>query len=338
MEIFKNFSLKRYNSFAIDAKAKYFVNINSTDDLLQLIGTKEFTSEKRFVLGGGSNVLFRTDFDGIVINIELKGINLVEINADYATVKVKSGESWNEFAETCSKNKYYGIENLVSIPGKVGAAPVQNIGAYGVEQKDYFARLTGFNIESGEFIELENYDCKFAYRDSIFKHELRDKVIITDVSYKLSRQWELNDSYKELKTELGKFSFVEQDCNYVLNTVKRLREQKLPDPKKLGNAGSFFKNPIIDIEHFENIAQASEAIPHYQVGGCMLKIPAAWLIEKCGWKGYREGDSGVYSQHALILVNYGNATGEDIYSLSEKIIGSVQEKFGIKLEREVIVL
>lgn len=338
MEIFKNYSLKRYNSFGIDAKAKYFININTAEQLPKLIQMNEFIDEKRFFLGGGSNVLFSKDFDGLVINLEIKGVNLVEINSEYAIIKASAGENWSDFAETCARNKYFGIENLVSIPGKVGAAPVQNIGAYGSEQKDCFERLKGFNIETGEFIELSNEDCKFSYRDSIFKKELKDKVIVTEVSYKLLRHWEANLTYKELKTELDKFSFIEQDSNYVVNTIIRLRKQKLPDIKELGNAGSFFKNPIISLEHFAKLFVEDETMPHYRVGADRMKIPAAWLIEKAGWKGYREGDAGVYENHALILVNYGKASGEDIFNLSEKIIGSVDEKFGIKLEREVIVL
>lgn len=338
MEILKNIPLKKYNSFGIEAKTKFFANIKSIQDLKDLIQTNEFQSEPRFILGGGSNVLFRNDYEGLIVNIDLQGLNLVEVNPEFAILNVGAGENWHNFVETSTKNKYYGIENLALIPGKVGAAPVQNIGAYGIEQKDFFHSLKGFNLETGVEIELGYDDCNFAYRNSIFKDELKDKIIITSVNYMLNRSWEANVSYRELKTELEKFAFIYQDADYVLNTIIRIRRQKLPEPSELGNAGSFFKNPIVDAETFGKIFANYPEVPAFPVENHKIKIPAAWLIEKCGWKGFRDGDAGVFEKHALVLVNYGKATGAEIYGLSERIIESVYEKFNVRLEREVIVI
>jgi len=337
IKIQKNRSLQKLNTFGLNVAARYFVAISTINDLNCLLDSDEFNSQKKFILGGGSNLLFRKDFDGLVISIEIDGMNLIESKADYIILSVGAGVNWHKFVETCVMNKQYGIENLAYIPGKVGAAPVQNIGAYGVEQSDFFYSLEGILLTTGEMIEISKDDCDFGYRNSIFKSKFKDNFIVTNVKYKLNRQWKKHLKYLELANELKKFSFVQQDVDYVMNTVIRIRKQKLPDPAILGNAGSFFKNPIIDAHKLDELKSRFENVPAYDYDD-NFKISAAWLIQKCRWKGKRIGDAGVSEQHSLVLVNYGNATGEDIFLLSEKIISDVSDMFGIKLEREVIIV
>lgn len=337
MEILENISLRNYNTFGIDCKAKYFTKIQNVDDLKDLIESNIFQTNRRFVVGGGSNLLFKQDFDGLILLVDIKGLHYEQSNEQKLIVKVASGENWSDFVELTVKNRMYGLENLVYIPGKVGAAAVQNIGAYGSEQRDHFSKLEGINLESGKFETLYKNDCRFGYRSSIFKNELSNKFIITYVYYELNRHWEPNLSYKELKQELDKFPFVAKDAEYVMNTVKRIRKRKLPEPSIIGNAGSFFKNPVVTQEHLDKILEYYPDLPFFK-NDDKFKVPAAYLIEKCGWKGVRKGNCGVYEKHSLILVNYGNATGSEIYELSEEIRSSVLDKFGILLEREVIVV
>jgi len=337
INILENISLKHYNTFGIDIKARYFVKVRCIDDLTALLQTKYFQENRRIIIGGGSNLLFRHDFQGIIILVEIKGVHYQGSTQSSTILKVGAGENWNEFVELCVKNRLYGIENLVYIPGKVGAAPVQNIGAYGVEQKDFLHKVEYFDISTGKIVILHQAECKFDYRSSIFKNELEDKAIITNVYYELSREWKPNINYKDIKQELDKFTFVEPDAEYVMNTVKRVRKNKLPAPSDIGNAGSFFKNPVVDEQYFYTLKEKYPDIPYFQLDN-QYKIPAAYLIEKCGWKGYRSGNCGVYDHHSLILVNYGNASGEEIFQLSENIRQSVQDEFGILLEREVIVV
>ena len=335
MEILRNFSLKKYNTFGIAAKAKAFAAIQSESDVQNFIANRG--DERFYILGGGSNILFRGDFDGTVLHNQIKGIHLVEINSDYALVAAGAGETWDDFVNICTKNKHYGLENLALIPGQVGSAPVQNIGAYGVEQCDFFHSLEGYRISTGEKLHLTKAECQFGYRDSIFKNSLRGDFFITRVTYKLDKVWTPNRSYKELDTELKKFEFefINQDADYVLQTVSRIRRQKLPDTSEFGNAGSFFQNPLVSAEIYEKLKADNPNCPAYAIDNGTYKIPAAWLIEGAGWKGKRIGDAGVYEKHALIIVNYGNASGEDIFSLSEQVIRSVHDKYGIELEREV---
>jgi len=337
INILENISLKRYNTFGIDAKARYFVKVHSIDDIFDLLQTKQFQENRRIILGGGSNLLFRSDFQGLVILVEIKGVHFEGSTKSNTILKVASGENWTDFVELCVKNRLYGLENLVSIPGKVGAAPVQNIGAYGVEQKDYLHKVEYIDSTTGNIEVVDKDECKFEYRSSVFKGNLEGKAIITNVYYELSREWKPNINYKDIKQELDKFSFVKPDAEYVLNTVKRIRKRKLPDPLDIGNAGSFFKNPVVDESQFLTLKEKYPDIPYF-LSNDKYKIPAAYLIEKCGWKGRSVGNCGVYDKHSLILVNYGNASGEEIYQLSENIRQSVQEQFGILLEREVIVV
>ncbi len=337
MNILRNFSLKKYNTFGIDAKAARFVSVASIDDLRQLIGSSIYKSGKSLVLGCGSNILFRGDFNGLIISMDIKGMKMVEITDRHVILEVGAGEIWHDFVEACVKNKYYGLENLALIPGKVGAAPVQNIGAYGAEQDEFVYSVIGIDTASNEERELSKEECKFGYRESIFKNTLSGDFIITSVKYKLNKQETLNLSYKELEQEISKFVVVEPSAEALFNAVCRLRKRILCDPLNLGNAGSFFKNPEINEDTFESLKESFSDIPGYESGD-RIKIPAAWLIEQTGWKGKRYGNAGVSARHALVLVNFGNATGQEIYDLSEQIIASVDDLFGIQLDREVNVV
>lgn len=338
MKIQNNISLKDFNSFKIDVKADLFVDITNLDDIVQLLESGLLIEKKYFILGGGSNVLFASDYNGLIINMCIRGMHIVESNDDFIVLEIGAGEVWNHFVKTCVKSQYYGIENLALIPGKVGSAPVQNIGAYGMEQQDCFVSLKAVNLKTNEFFELSKDECKFGYRNSIFKNDLKDNVLITSVKYKLSRQKKFNFSYKELEQEVNKFPVKEIDLQYVYDTVCRLRTSKLPNPNLIGSAGSFFKNPVVSSENMENLKSKFPDIKFYKSDNGNWKISAGWLIEKCGWKGRRFGDAGVYDYHALVLVNYGNAKGSDIKELALKIQDSVFETFGIKIEPEVIIV
>jgi UDP-N-acetylmuramate dehydrogenase len=338
MNILENISLKQYNTFGIDVKAKEFAAIRSEEELFSLAESGSLTVQNPFFLGGGSNVLFVEDFNGIIVHSAIRGMKIIDSDDDTVILEVGAGEKWHDFVTIALKNSYFGLENLALIPGTVGAAPVQNIGAYGVEQKDFFLSLRGLNLETLEFEELGFDDCKFDYRDSVFKHGLKNKFVITSVKYKLKKNEKPNLSYSELRRETEKFSIDKPDAQFVYDTVCRLRMSKLPVPEYLGNAGSFFKNPAVELKKFEELKNAYPGINGYKQKDGKIKLSAAWLIEQCGWKGKRIGDAGVFDKHALIIVNYGNASGSDIYELSEQIIKSVFDKFGIYPEREVLVI
>ncbi len=338
MKIEKNYPLKSLNTFGVDAKAKYFASIKKDGDLKKIVQTDEFENNRIFILGGGSNVLFTKDFDGLILSSDIKGMRIVESTDESITLEVGAGELWHKFVQTCVKSKYYGAENLALIPGKVGAAPVQNIGAYGVEQKDLFVSLKGFNLAKKKFETLDKNECAFGYRDSIFKKELKNKFIVASVNYELSRKEKLNLEYKGLADEIKKFPWVKPNAQYVFDAVCRLRRKKLPNLEKIGNAGSFFKNPIVSEEKLKALTETHPEINSRKIYGKQYKISAGWLIEKAGWKGKRSGDVGVYDKHALILVNHGDASGKDIVDFSEQIQNSIYEIFGIKLEPEVIIL
>jgi len=338
MNILENISLKQYNTFGIDVKAKEFAAIRSEEELFSLAESGSLTVQNPFFLGGGSNVLFVEDFNGIIVHSAIRGMKIIDSDDDTVILEVGAGEKWHDFVTIALKNSYFGLENLALIPGTVGAAPVQNIGAYGVEQKDFFLSLRGLNLETLEFEELGFDDCEFDYRDSVFKHGLKNKFVITSVKYKLKKNEKPNLSYSELRRETEKFSIDKPDAQFVYDTVCRLRMSKLPVPEYLGNAGSFFKNPAVELKKFEELKNAYPGINGYKQKDGKIKLSAAWLIEQCGWKGKRIGDAGVFDKHALIIVNYGNASGSDIYELSEQIIKSVFDKFGIYPEREVLVI
>jgi len=338
LNILKNISLKQYNTFGIDVRADKYLLLRNEDELLSMAQSGVFAHEHLLFLGGGSNILFLDDYKGLLIHSALRGMKIIKYNDEYVIIEVGAGENWHNFVTICLNNKYYGLENLALIPGTVGAAPVQNIGAYGIEQKDYFHSLRGFNLNTAQFEEMNIDDCKFAYRNSIFKSELKNKFVVTSVQYKLSKIDKPNLSYTALKQEADKFAIEKPDAQFVYDTVSRLRMSKLPSPDLLGNAGSFFKNPQIDKTTFDKLKKNVPGLTGYEQEDGSFKISAAWLIERCGWKGKRIGDAAVYDKHALIIVNYGNATGMDIYELSENIKRSVYNEFGINLEREVLIV
>lgn len=337
MKILENISLKKYNSFGIDASARYFVEINDEKDLLNLIDSEIFINNKHFVLSGGSNVLFLRDYNGLIIKMNIKSIQILKETEDYALVSASAGENWHDFVEYCVKNGYYGLENLAYIPGLVGSAPVQNIGAYSVEQSDYFHHLRGFNLLTNNFITLDNSDSNFSYRDSIYKRILKNKFIITNVVYKLNKKFTPKLNYKELNE---KFSDKIPTAKEVFDSIIEIRKSKLPEPEKIGNAGSFFKNPTVPKEQFLELKNNFPDINGFE-SPKGVKLSAAYLIEKCGLKGKKysmNSDVRVYEKHSLILVNYNNASGEDIFNLSTEVINAVYDKFGIELEREVNVV
>jgi UDP-N-acetylmuramate dehydrogenase len=290
------------------------------------------------IIGGGSNLLFTKDFPGLVLRNEMKGIQLIAEDEDSYLVKAAAGENWHSFVSFCLSHHYYGIENLSLIPGTVGAAPIQNIGAYGVELKDVFHSLVALDLETGKEMTFSNDDCAFGYRDSIFKGRYKGQLVIISVSFRLKKIPNLAIDYGAIREELVNKQVVNITPESISQAIIQIRQSKLPDPLVLGNAGSFFKNPVITKEAFQSLLSKYPSLPGYQTGEDTYKIPAGWLIEVCGWKGYRKDDAGCYQKQALVLVNYGKASGKEIFDLSESIIQSVAQKFSIVLEREVNIL
>jgi UDP-N-acetylmuramate dehydrogenase len=332
----EHFSLKEYNTFRIEAKARYFARFTSTDDLAGLLAT---TPASPLVLGGGSNILLTGDIDGWVLINEIRGIDLVDEDDRYFYVKVGAGENWHGFVEYCLGRDWAGVENLSLIPGSVGAAPMQNIGAYGVELKEVFHELEAWDLHDGKVRMFTLNDCRFGYRDSVFKREYKDRFIILSVTLRLDREPVFHPEYGAIREELKKMNVGELSIRAISEAVIRIRRARLPDPAVIGNAGSFFKNPIIPNEQFTSLkGRFPDIVDYPDPAGSMTKVAAGWLIEQCGWKGYRRGDAGVHDRQALVLVNYGGATGREIYDLSEDILNSVSKKFGITLEREVNIV
>ena len=333
MEIQQNISLKPYNTFGIQANAKRFVLVNSNKDLKEII-----TSEKDiFLLGGGSNILFINDVEKLVIHLNTKGIIVNDFDADTILITAEAGENWHELVLWCVSQNYGGLENLALIPGNVGTSPIQNIGAYGVEIKDVFKQLEAIDIDTGKTKIFMNADCNFGYRNSVFKNELKGKYIITNVTFKLTKKnHKINISYGAIKDLL--LNKENPTIKEIADAVIAIRQSKLPDPKKIGNSGSFFKNPVITSNLFKELTKKHLEIPHYVISENEIKIPAGWLIEQCGFKGKRFGDAGVHEKQALVLVNYNNASGKDIYGLAQKIQQKVMEIFKIALEIEVNVI
>jgi UDP-N-acetylmuramate dehydrogenase len=331
MNIAENISLRSYNTFGIDATARYFATFANQDQLAELL---DFTPAPPLILGGGSNVLFTRDIDGLVLKNEIAGIELVHEDEEHVYVKVGAGEVWHSFVQYCLGRGWAGVENLSLIPGSVGAAPMQNIGAYGVEIRDVFHELEAYSIEEHKVYTFTCNDCEFGYRESIFKGKYKDQMIILNVTFRLNKAPVFHTSYGDIRQQLEKMGVNELSIRAVSEAVIHIRQSKLPDPKQIGNAGSFFKNPTVSKEKFEELQVRYPAIVAYPrpVG---IKLAAGWLIEQCGWKGFRRGDAGCHAKQALVLVNYGNATGREIYDLSEEILHSVEEKFGVRLEREV---
>lgn len=338
MTIQENYPMRNLNTFGINVHAKLFTGFSSIDEARSLLSDKKLSKEKRLVLGGGSNILFTGDFNGIVMKNELKGIDLINEDADHFFVKAGAGESWHVFVMHCIDNNYAGLENLSLIPGNVGAGPMQNIGAYGVELKDTFYELEALNLKTLAMEKFTNEECKFGYRESIFKREAKDRYIITSVTFRLNKKPVLNTSYGAIEKELEEMGVKEPSIKTVSQAVINIRRSKLPDPAQIGNAGSFFKNPVVSAEKYESLKKDFPSIVGYPNSSSEIKLAAGWLIEQCGWKGKTFGDAGVHKLQALVLVNYGNAKGEEIFGLSQRVMDSVKEKFGVELEREVNIV
>lgn len=337
MTILENISLKPFNTFGIEVFAKQFVNITSAEELLTVLHSKQFPN--KFILGGGSNMLLTKDVDALVLHINNKGRKVIKEEEDYVYVKIEAGENWHEFVLWCIDNNFGGIENLSLIPGNVGTAPIQNIGAYGVELKDVFYECEAVNINNQTITSFSKKDCNFGYRNSIFKQEEKGNYIITNVTFKLTKSNHmLNTSYGAILSELKNNNITNPTIKDVSNAVINIRQSKLPDPKEIGNSGSFFKNPVISKSHFKQLQDNFTEIPSYKVSESEIKVPAGWLIEKAGFKGKRFGDYGVHKNQALVLVNYGTAKGEDILKLSKLIQGTIKRVFNINLEAEVNII
>ena len=338
MKIEEDISLKQFNTFNIDARARYFAEPSTVEEFQEILSEKKFKNIQKFVLGGGSNILFTNDFDGLLLKNNIKGIELLKEDADFYYVKAGAGEVWHDVVMYCVNKNYGGLENLSLIPGSVGAGPIQNIGAYGVELKDRLFELEALNIKEGKIHTFSNAACKFGYRDSVFKRELKGQYIITSVTYKLLKKPELNTRYGAIEKELEAMHVKNITIKDISQAVCNIRNSKLPNPAQIGNAGSFFKNPEVPRNTFNNLKMQFPDVVGYDVDEGRVKLAAGWLIEQCGWKGTTIGDAGVHKLQALVLVNYGNAKGNEILELSQKIIDSVKNKFGVSLEREVNIL
>jgi len=337
-DIKENFSLHQFNTFHLESIARYFTEINSVEQAIDLVSSGKLNQNPLLLLGGGSNLLFTGNFKGIVVHIINKGIEVLSRAEDSVLVKASSGENWHEFVTYCVNQGFGGIENLSLIPGSVGSCPIQNIGAYGVEVKDCIRSVEVIDIQTGELKTFSRDDCQFGYRDSIFKNELKGKVIIWSVTFELKLNPDVNLEYGAIKQELSAMQIENPGIADVSSAVSNIRRSKLPDPVLLGNAGSFFKNPTVDQKSAEKLLEAFPKMVSYPFEGDKVKLAAGWMIEQCGWKGLREGDAGVHESQALVLVNYGNATGRNILTLAHRVQNSVYERFGVKLEMEVNVI
>lgn len=338
MIILENISLKPYNTFGVEARASLFAEMHTLQDIQTFLNTERYKGRPKLIMGGGSNILFTKDFEHVVMKISTKGIAKINEDSDFVMINAQAGVPWDEFVNYCLDNNLSGVENLALIPGNVGSCPIQNIGAYGVEAKDCIESVEVVDIKNIQMYEISNKDCHFEYRDSIFKKELKDKAIIVSVTFKLSKKPKLNIEYGAIRDELNKMNIFDPTIRDVANAVTNIRRCKLPDPKETGNAGSFFKNPSVQEKEFSKLKSSFPEIPSYTQPEGTFKIPAAWLIEQCGWKGFREGDAGVHEKQPLVLVNYGEASGNDICQLALAIQNSVKMKFGIRLDMEVNII
>ena len=337
MKIQEHFSLKAYNTFGIEAKAKLFSEVTSLENLKEV--SAHYSNEKKLPLGGGSNILLTKNFDGMVTKLNLLGKEVLKEDETHIWLKVGAGEVWHEFVLWAVENGWSGVENMSLIPGSVGAAPMQNIGAYGVELKDVFVELEAWLPEENTLEIFKNTACDFGYRSSIFKKHLKGKAIILNVTFKLSKQPKLNTSYGSIEDELIAMHVSSPSIKDISDAVVRIRQSKLPNPAEIGNAGSFFKNPIISIEKFNDLINKHPSAPNYKVGDNLYKVPAGWLIETAGWKGRTYDERfGIHKNQALVLVNYKNTLGQEIFDLSENIIEDIEDKFKIELEREVNII
>jgi len=333
----KKISLKNYNSFGVDVSSSNFNIANSEKEIISFIKKNNFIEP--IILGGGTNILFKNNIDRSILKIQIKGIELINETEDHVIISVGAGEVWNDLVNWTINNNYGGLENLSLIPGNVGTAPIQNIGAYGVELKDVFENCRAISTENGSLRFFKNTECKFSYRSSVFKEELKNKFIISYVAFKLSKKnHTINSSYEPLKEAIINNKISNLTIKNISELVCKIRSSKLPDPKLIGNCGSFFKNPIINEIDFKKLCEKEKDVPFYKISEKKIKIPAAWLIEKCGYKGIRDGDTGTHDKHALIIVNYGKASGNEIFEFSQKIKKTVLRKFNILLEEEVNII
>lgn len=335
MQLLSDISLLPLNTFHIKARARYFAEVRSVADILEIQATTIFKDNERLILGGGSNMLLTGNFDGLVIKVSIPGIELEREDLHHYYVKANAGVVWHEFVLYCIEHGYAGVENLSLIPGQVGAAPMQNIGAYGVELKDVCVAVEALDINTGTITTFSNADCEFGYRESVFKHRLRDQYIITAVHFRLNKTPKLNISYGDIKATLDEMNVFDYTIKAISDAVVKIRSSKLPNPAELGNAGSFFKNPTVSFEKCSELIAKYPLMPHYPQPGGDVKLPAGWLIEQCGWKGKRVGNTGSHAKQALVLVNYGNATGHEVYQLAMDIKQSVMDKFGVEINPEV---
>ncbi|MCJ8291540.1 MAG: UDP-N-acetylmuramate dehydrogenase [Crocinitomicaceae bacterium] len=329
----ENFNLRPYNTFGIEVFAKRFSAFASIAELKDLLDQRN--NDPLLFLGGGSNILFTENFDGLVLRNELKGIEQIDENDSHVIIKSGAGEVWHDFVLFCVENNYGGVENLSLIPGSVGASPMQNIGAYGVEIKNVFVSLEALHIESGKIHSFDNLACEFGYRESVFKRKLKNQYVITSVTFKLTKQHTINSSYGAIETELEQMGITSPTIKNISDAVIAIRSSKLPNPAKIGNAGSFFKNPVVEVGVLKKIQEKHENIPNYPAPNGKVKLAAGWLIDQAGWKGKTFDTFGVHKLQALVLVNYSTTEGSDIYDLSTKIIADIKQKFGVELEREV---
>jgi UDP-N-acetylmuramate dehydrogenase len=337
MTIQRNVSLLNFNTFHIEAKASNFVEVSSEEEFVQLILSGQTAQNQLLILGGGSNMLFTKDFEGLAIKNNIKGIQNIKEDDEHVFIKASAGEVWHEFVLHCISKNYGGLENLSLIPGSVGAGPIQNIGAYGVELKDTFYECEAIRLQDGSKRVFSLEQCKFGYRESVFKHELKGQYFISSVTFKLSKNPTFKTDYGQIQIELDRMGIKELSVKAISDAVCNIRRSKLPNPAEIGNAGSFFKNPVVSKSHFAKIKEKYPDVSSYPSGE-NIKLAAGWLIEKAGWKGKTIGQCGVHKNQALVLVNYGSALGKEIFDLSEQVIHSIKETFDVDLEREVNIL
>jgi len=342
LKIQEDISLKKLNTFGIDVSAKHFAEFNTVDELNELLELKRLATTNyelpTLLLGGGSNILFTKDFDGLVLKNNILGIKTIHEDPHHVHVQVGAGENWHGFVQHCIKNNWAGVENLSLIPGNVGASPMQNIGAYGAEIKNVFHSLEALHLKDKKHVNFSLNDCEFGYRESVFKKKYKDEFAITSVTYRLDKVPVFNTSYGAIEQELEKMGVKQLSIKAISDAVIRIRTSKLPDPAVIGNAGSFFKNPHVSSGEFTRLKERFPKIIGYVQDSGDYKLAAGWMIEYCGWKGFRRGDAGCHTWQSLVLVNYGNAKGKEIYDLSEEILQSVKERFGVLLEREVNIV
>lgn len=337
MQIQNNFSLKKHNTFGIEVKAKQFVAVHTVDELKTIL--KNHQNDEKFILGGGSNMLLTKDVEALVIHIDLKGKKIIKEDDDFVWIEAQAGENWHEFVLWTIEQNFGGLENMSLIPGNVGTTPVQNIGAYGTEMKDTFVSCDTIEIATQKMKTFTKEECKFGYRESIFKHDIKDQFVITSVVFKLTKHnHKINIEYGDIKAELAKNNIENPTIKDVSNAVIVIRNSKLPNPKELGNSGSFFKNPVISREHFLKVQKQFPEVKFFDVSPDEVKVPAGWLIEHAGLKGYRKNDAGVHKNQALVIVNYGNASGKELFELSKFVQKTVFDKYGIAIEAEVNVI